>query len=214
MPATAPHADDALGPRARRSALRRREILDAASSTIARRGYAGATLAAIAEEGGVSAPRLLHHFRPKEHLLTELLAHRDEVSRGEGEDSFDAGGQALLAHLADTAAKNAREEGLTRLYAVLLGEALTEGHPARDFFHDRFEGLRTPVRDAMLEVIADPDVSEDDALEAAAAVVAVMDGLQYQHLLSPGTVDMEAVVRRTIRALLADLRRGSDSSER
>lgn len=198
--------DPSLGPRARRSALRRREILESAARTIGNRGYAGATLAVIAEDVGISAPSLLHHFRNKESLLTELIGFRDELSRDDGPTSFDEGGQALLDHLGDTAELNARDRGLTQLYAVLLGESLTEGHPAQAYFRDRFQGLRAPVRDALLSAVADPAVPAEDVLEAATAIVAVMDGVQYQFLLAPDAVDMAAVTRRTVRALLADLR--------
>lgn len=198
--------EPSLGPRARRTAQRRREILASAARTIGQRGYAGATLAAIAEDVGISAPSLLHHFRNKEALLTELIAYRDEISRGDGRTSFDEGGQAALDHLGDTAELNARDRGLTQLYAVLLGESITEGHPAQESFRARFAGLRAPVRDALLTAVADPEVSEQDVLEAATAIVAVMDGVQYQFLLDPEAVDMAAVTRRTIRALLADLR--------
>lgn len=202
-------ADASLGPRARRSALRRKEILESAARTIGQRGYAGATLAAIAEDVGISAPSLLHHFRNKESLLTELIDYRDDVSRDIGGTSFDAGGQAALDHLGDTAAANTANRGLTQLYAVLLGESITEGHPAQSYFRDRLAGLRVMVRDAILTAVADPTIAEADVLETSAAIVAVMDGVQYQFLLDPGAVDMTAVTRRTIRALLADLRSGS-----
>ncbi|SLN02440.1 Transcriptional regulator, TetR family [Brachybacterium faecium] len=207
MPSTSTDpTDPALGPRARRSALRRREILESAARTIGNRGYAGATLAAIAEDVGISAPSLLHHFRNKEALLTELISFRDELSRDDGATSFDEGGKALLDHLGDTAELNARDRGLTQLYAVLLGESITEGHPAQGHFRERFEGLRAPVRDAFLTALADPTIPEQDVLEAASAVIAVMDGVQYQFLLDPESVDMAAITRRTVRSLLADLR--------
>lgn len=201
--------DPTLGPRARRSALRRREILESAARTIGSRGYAGATLAAIAEDVGISAPSLLHHFRNKESLLTELIGFRDELSRDDGATSFDEGGRALLDHLGDTAELNARDRGLTQLYAVLLGESITEGHPAQPYFRQRFAGLRAPVRDAFLTAVADPSIPEQDVLEAATAVIAVMDGVQYQFLLDPDAVDMAAITRRTVRALLADLQAGT-----
>lgn len=203
----------ALGPRARRSALRRKEILESAARTIGRHGYAGATLAAIAEDVGISAPSLLHHFRNKESLLTELIDYRDDVSRDIGATSFDTGGQAALDHLGDTAAANAHNRGLTQLYAVLLGESLTEGHPAQSYFRDRLSGLRLLVRDAILTALADPEITEADVLEASAAMVAVMDGVQYQFLLDPDSVDMAAVTRRAIRALMADLRNGSSPGD-
>lgn len=206
MATTVTDSGETLGPRARRSALRRREILESASLEFAKRGYSGASLAEIAEAVGISAPSLLHHFKSKEQLLTDLLAYRDDISRGEGATSFDAGGQARLDHLAGTAEENARNRGLTQLYSVLLGESLTEDHPAKEFFRNRFTGLRAPLQEALLEAIADPSVSEQDVLETAAAIVAVMDGIQFQYLLDPEAVDMAAVTRRTVRALLADLR--------
>lgn len=212
--ATSDPTDASLGPRARRSALRRKEILESAARTIGRHGYAGATLASIAEDVGISAPSLLHHFRNKESLLIELIDYRDDISRRIGDTSFDSGGQAALDHLGDTASANATSRGLTQLYAVLLGESITEDHPAQSYFRSRFSGLRAMVRDAVLTAIADPDVPAEDVVEAAAAIVAVMDGVQYQFLLDPGSVDMAAVTRRTIRALLADLRAGSGGDAR
>lgn len=202
-----------LGPRAQRSARRRREILDAAARTIGERGYGGASLAAIAEDVGIAAPSLLHHFRNKEHLLTEVLAYRDDLSRSyHGQDAV-LEGAPLLEHLVDTAAENSHRRGLTQLYAVLLGESITTNHPGKDFFRDRFVGLRTMVRDAVLEAIADPAVGEADVLETASAIIAVMDGIQFQFLLEPDAVDMAGVTERTIRALLADLRAGGAGGE-
>jgi hypothetical protein len=107
-----------------------------------------------------------------------------------------------------TAGLNETRPGLTQLYAVLVGESLTQDHPARGYFADRFVWLREHVRDDILDAIADPEVSEQAVLEAATAIIAVMDGLQYQYLLEPAAVSMPDVVERTIRALLADLRAG------
>jgi AcrR family transcriptional regulator len=117
-------------------------------------------------------------------------------------------GGDLLRHLVTTAGLNETRPGLTQLYAVLVGESLTQDHPARGYFADRFVWLREHVRDDILDAIADPEVSEQAVLEAATAIIAVMDGLQYQYLLEPAAVSMPDVVERTIRALLADLRAG------
>lgn len=54
-------------------AERRAEILDAFARVLANHGYAGATIAAIAEEAGVAPGLIHHHFRGKEELLTCLL---------------------------------------------------------------------------------------------------------------------------------------------
>jgi TetR/AcrR family transcriptional repressor of bet genes len=54
-------------------AERRAEITAAFARVLARRGYAGATIAAIAEEAGVAPGLVHHHFRDKADLLDSLL---------------------------------------------------------------------------------------------------------------------------------------------
>jgi len=52
---------------------RRKELVKSFSLVLARRGYEGATIAAVAAEAGV-APGLVHHyFRSKDELLAALL---------------------------------------------------------------------------------------------------------------------------------------------
>ena len=192
--------------RAERTARRRRQILEAASIVIQQYGYSRASLADIASLVGISAPSLLHHFNSKDELLVALLDYRDDVSRSATSTSFEETGESRLAHLVETSEANSENLVLTQLYSVLLGESLTEDHPAKDFFISRFKGLRPKVAEGVAEAIGDPSVPEQDIEEVAAGIIAVMDGLQYQFLLDNSSVDMAAVTERVIRALLADLR--------
>ncbi|MBL6750681.1 MAG: TetR family transcriptional regulator [Nevskia sp.] len=59
-------------PRAERKKLR---ILDAAAEVVARRGYAGATLAEIAAEAGTQAGSIYYHFESREALIEEVMRH-------------------------------------------------------------------------------------------------------------------------------------------
>ena len=52
---------------------RRAELTAAFARVVARQGYAGATIAAIAEEAGVAPGLVHHHFRDKADLLDSLL---------------------------------------------------------------------------------------------------------------------------------------------
>jgi AcrR family transcriptional regulator len=52
---------------------RRRQILDIASGTFARKGYQGATTREIAEEAGVNEALLFRHFPSKESLYWTML---------------------------------------------------------------------------------------------------------------------------------------------
>lgn len=60
-------------------AERRVEILRAFATVMARHGYVGATIAAVAAEAGVAPGLVHHHFDSKQELLEALLA---ELTRG------------------------------------------------------------------------------------------------------------------------------------
>jgi TetR/AcrR family transcriptional repressor of bet genes len=53
---------------------RRAEITRAFARVLAREGYAGATILAVAQEANLSAGLLHHHFRDKREMLLELLS--------------------------------------------------------------------------------------------------------------------------------------------
>ncbi|MDX3580472.1 TetR family transcriptional regulator [Streptomyces europaeiscabiei] len=184
---------------------RRQEILRIAMDTFAARGYNNASLQEIADRAGVTQAGVLHYFRSKAQLLTSVLDLRDATDIEQlGPDR--PRGLAFLRHLVDTVRRNTEREGIVRLYAVLSAESVTEGHPAQDFFRDRYAGLRTMVSEALAEASELGETRPGlDVEEAATAIVAVMDGLQIQWLLAPGSVDMAASTDRVITALLADL---------
>ncbi|MER6530207.1 TetR family transcriptional regulator [Streptomyces sp. NPDC001508] len=189
---------------------RRQEILRIAVDTFAARGYNNASLQEIADRAGVTQAGVLHYFRSKAQLLTSILALRDET------DIEQLGperprGLAFLRHLVDTVRRNTEREGIVRLYAVLSAESVTEGHPAQDYFRDRYAGLRIFVTEALAEARELGEIQADSNLEDAAnAIIAVMDGLQVQWLLAPQSVDMAASTDRVINALLADLTEPGD----
>jgi AcrR family transcriptional regulator len=63
-----------VGRRREESERRRQKVLEAARRCFGRDGYAGATVARIAEEAGVSNGLLYQFFRNKDHLLEVVLA--------------------------------------------------------------------------------------------------------------------------------------------
>ncbi|WP_267896245.1 MULTISPECIES: TetR family transcriptional regulator [Streptomyces] len=188
-----------------RAQQRRQEILQIAMDTFAARGYNNASLQEIADRAGVTQAGVLHYFRSKAQLLTSVLDLRDATDIEQlGPDRPQ--GLAFLRHLVDTVRRNTEREGIVRLYAVLSAESVTEGHPAQDYFRDRYAGLRTLVAEALAEACELGETRPDlNVEEAATAIIALMDGLQIQWLLAPDSVDMAASTDRVITALLADL---------
>lgn len=186
MGTTMPYGD-AMNARVR-SEERRAEIVRAALEVIAERGYRGASLAAVAERVGLTQQGLLHYFPTKDALLVAVLQERDQ---------WDAVPDTrwrvdLLASLVEY---NAMRPGIIQTFSALLGESVTDGHPAREYFSERY----TRVRASMAEVLR---VEYGDRLpngltpeRTAPLLVAVMDGLQYQWLLDPESVDMPGAFR-------------------
>ncbi|MFD1832285.1 MULTISPECIES: TetR family transcriptional regulator C-terminal domain-containing protein [Streptomyces] len=194
-------------PRSPEARQRQQEILHIAMDTFAARGYNNASLAEIADRAGVTQAGVLHYFRSKALLLTSVLELRDrtDIARQGPERPR---GLAFLRHLVDTVRRNAEREGIVRMYAVLSAESVTDDHPAQEYFRDRYEGLRAMVAQALREACELGEAREDlDVEDSANAIIAVMDGLQVQWLLSPDSVDMAASTERVISALLADTAR-------
>ncbi|MCX4552698.1 TetR/AcrR family transcriptional regulator [Streptomyces sp. NBC_01387] len=181
---------------------KRREILDHAMAMFGEAGYRGASLRTIATRCGISHPGLLHHFPTKESLLLAVLEHRDEVD-GEWMSLGSPTGVDRLRRMADLAELNAGRRGIVELFSVLAAEATAADHPAHAYFVRRY---RTSVEGA---VLAYGQAHDAGALRpgiapevAAQQLIALMDGLQVQWLLSGCTTDMAGVLRAHVRAQL------------
>ncbi len=164
--------------------------MQAAIRLLAQRGYRGTSLAAVAAEVEMSQPGLLHHFPSKERLLLAVLEERDREDLERVADTLAGSGirQALEAVVRHN--QTARE--LVRLFTMLVGESVAEGHPAHDYFVDRYQRIRGDLVAKLRQLQADGEVREDADMEALAPLIlAVMDGLQVQWLLDPRT-DMAA----------------------
>ncbi|MFJ4711880.1 TetR/AcrR family transcriptional regulator [Streptomyces sp. NPDC088785] len=174
--------------RSARSEGRRAEILRAALEVIAERGYRGASLAAVAERVGLTQQGLLHHFPSKEALLVAVLAERDQ---------WDAvpDSRWRLDLLGSLVEYNAMRPGVVQTFSALLGESVTDGHPARAFFTERYAGVREAMTRVLRQEYGERLPGGLTPERAAPLLVAVMDGLQYQWLLDPDEVDMPEAFR-------------------
>jgi AcrR family transcriptional regulator len=178
---------DAMNARVR-SEERRAEIVRAALAVIAERGYRGASLAAVAERVGLTQQGLLHYFPTKDALLVAVLTDRDQ---------WDAVPDTrwrvdLLASLVEY---NAMRPGIIQTFSALLGESVTEGHPAREYFTRRYTRVRASMAEVLRTEYGDRLPNGLTPERTAPLLVAVMDGLQYQWLLDPESVDMPGAFR-------------------
>ncbi|MFF9427119.1 TetR/AcrR family transcriptional regulator [Streptomyces sp. NPDC014746] len=180
-----------------RSEERRADILRAALEVIAERGYRGATLGSVAERVGLTQQGLLHYFPTKEALLVAVLEERDRWDTSGGRDR-EGWRLDLLESLVEY---NAMRPGIVQTFSALLGESVTDGHPARAFFTERYAQVRANMADVLRLEFGERLPGGLTPERAAPLLTAVMDGLQYQWLLDPSAVDMPGAFRDFLRLL-------------
>ncbi|EST23972.1 TetR/AcrR family transcriptional regulator [Streptomyces roseochromogenus] len=177
-----------------RSEERRAEIVGAALEVIAERGYRGASLAAVAERVGLTQQGLLHYFPTKDALLVAVLQERDR---------WDAvpDTQWRVDLLASLVEYNAMRPAIIQTFSALLGESVTEDHPARGYFRERYARVRESMATVLRTEYGNRLPNGLTPERTAPLLVAVMDGLQYQWLLDPESVDMPGAFRDFLRLL-------------
>lgn len=148
----------------------------------------------MAERVGLTQQGLLHHFPTKEALLVAVLKERDQ---------WDAvpDTQWRVDLLTSLVEYNAMRPGIIQTFSALLGESVTEGHPAREYFTERYTGVRQTMAQALRAQFGDRLPNGLTPERTAPLLVAVMDGLQYQWLLDPESVDMPGAFRDFLRLL-------------
>lgn len=197
-------ARKSLAPRPE-TAQRREEILRAAIATFGTKGYKG-PLSDIAEQVGMTHAGVLHYFGSKSALLLEVLKFRDVEDVEDLPTRHMPGDVGLFQHLVKTAFLNAQRAGIVQAFTVLSSEAVTDGHPARSFFEERYVNLRAEVAEAFRAMCADEGVDAPDTVDrAAASILAVMDGLQIQWLLDPTAVELGPASEFAIEAIVAQV---------
>ncbi|RJL24266.1 TetR/AcrR family transcriptional regulator [Bailinhaonella thermotolerans] len=185
-----------------RSRGRREEILLAALDVFAERGFRGASLAAVAERAGLSQQGLLHYFPSKERLLIGMLDLRERI------DALrllaDGTAPPRLEQITQLAEYNAGRPGVVQAFTVLSAESVTEDHPAREYFVERYARMRERVEESLRAELGDRLPGGLSPRDAAALLLAVQDGAQLQWLLDPDEVDLPGLVAAFARLLRED----------
>jgi TetR/AcrR family transcriptional repressor of bet genes len=187
--------------------LRRTQLIEATIDVIAKRGFAGITLAEVAEAAELSAGIVNFYFKTKEELLIETLRHMAQqyqahwtaaLARAAGDPA------ARLAAMvdADFDPQIASRKGVTVWYAF-WGEARWRPEYLRvctqlsDAFFDQ-------TRELCRAIIEAGGYRDLDADAVARGLNAMIDGLWLDLLVNPKGLD-RAEAKRTCFAFLACL---------
>jgi AcrR family transcriptional regulator len=169
---------------------RREQILERASVLFAANGFGATSMREIAAACGLTPAGLSHHFVDKETLLLALVQKREQ----EQVTAFEG------MHWSDWARsverQNRENRAMTQLFAILSAEAIEQGHPAHEYFVERYRRLRERFAEFLCAQRGGTELTAEDRTNAN-VLIALWDGLQLQAMLDP-EVDMEAAFEKAI----------------
>lgn len=195
------------GQRQARGIARQDQILDAAFELFATDGVRATTIAAVAERVGLSEAGLLHHFPSKDALLLAVLSRAD-TSFPEEETwvAEPGGGLESLRRLPATARVLAERPLLTRLRAIVSAESVVHDGAARTYTTERTALIRKVFAAMLAEGIRRGEISPDvDPTAAATEIVAFTEGIQFQWMLAPDTIDLVTSYESYVSSLIPKL---------
>ena len=194
------------GTRQPRGRARRAAVLEAARRLFSSQGFKGASLAAIAQEAGLTDAGLLYHFPTKNDLLLAVIAEGDREQDETLAQVRDARGLPLLLRMAEFGADLEADPVLTALDVTLSAEHLQTGSEINAYFVGRYDRFRAMLTQAFEEARRAGDLTGDfDPGVEAANMTAVLDGLRLQWLLSDGAVSMAGGMRAYVAGVIARL---------
>ena len=189
-----------------KAALRRRQVLEAASQCFRRHGFHGCSMAQIAAGSGMSVGHIYRYFAGKDEIikaivqsnLEEVTSRFLELERAPG-DLFDA----LIAQVDDGVCKAADPER-----AALLLEVWAEAGRNREVATSVQTADRT-LRQHLGRVLrrAGPrDWTDGDVAARVEMLALIFEGVALRLAVHPDLdqAALTGVIRLTIRALFAD----------
>jgi len=166
-----------------RGRARREQLINVALAAFADEGFRGASLAAIAQEVGISEPGLLHHFPSKKDLLLGVLEFHESRGVRRMAEVARSGG-TFADKMLGIARGHEADPSFIRLFTVLAAESANSEHPAHDWFVERYRVVRGRFRDDVVREQEEGRMRADvDPDDVARLIVAVLDGLELQFLL-------------------------------
>lgn len=166
-------------PRPSNTLERRREIALALARVMARSGYDGATVAAVAREAGIAAGGVHYHFKSKAEILLDLVARVVETAQERIAARTARAGTArerllaVLDGLLDLG-EDADEEAVA-LWALIGAEAV-RNEDVRAAYGEWIERIHDVLRRSFAEACRAEGRSAAGAARTASALVALVEG--------------------------------------
>lgn len=173
----------------------RTAMLDAVTRVLARKGLAGVTVRAVAEEAGVAIGSMNYHFDGKDSLIAAAL---ERVGAQDAELVARGGPNAdPVAHLLEALARVVDDPWLEPGYLGLRLQ-LWSLAPVDPVYAEINHRAQVGYRNGLRELIADavPTLDDDELDRRAADVLIVQNGMWLTSILIPDRATIERGVRR------------------
>lgn len=195
------------GTRQPRGRARRLAVLQAARRLFAQSGFKGTSLMSVAKEAGITDAGLLYHFPTKIDLLLAVIEEGDREQDAALSRVPDASGMALIERMATFGADLQDDPVLTALDVTLSAEHLQDDSAANRYFRERYQRFRKQLAAAFSDARDQGALSrQTDPKAEAELMIAVLDGLRLQWILSEGKVSMANGMRRYVQGVLERLK--------
>ena len=173
------------------------EIVNIALELFGARGLRGTSIAAVAKASGLTDAGLLHHFRSKDELIAAVVERSAELQTEMVAELVAPGGLEALRRMGEWGEVVARTPELAAAQIVLTTEALLEGSPLRETYVHRYQAVRSLATALIREGIERGEIDPTVAPEVEAiGIVAFLDGVKLQWLLSGDEIPMAELTRQ------------------
>ena len=187
--------------------FRRRQLIEAAIESIAKRGMGDTTLAEVSKAAGLSQGIVNLHFTNKENLLNETLNHlRAEYEqhwRAALSKSTSDPEQQLAALLRSDYHPKVADIKKVAVWFAFWGEA--KSRPKyKKICQERVTDYREILEDILNRLVQDGKYQEKDVTPIADGIMAMADGLWLNMLISSGEFkrgDAEKIMMQYMRQI-------------
>ena len=159
--------------------VRRQQLIDSTIAVLARKGYAGLTVADVAKEAGLSAGIVIFHFNSKDELLAAVLGALATEYRTHWEASMNAAGPAAADRLKAMLLSDFDTDVYTRdklaAWVAFWGEI--QGRPFYDQICAGFDAERQAATETLCRQIITEGGYALDPMLAARGLESLGDGL-------------------------------------
>jgi len=170
---------------------RREAIALALARVMARSGYDGASVSAIASEAGIATGGVHYHFASKAEILVDLVERLVAVAelRIESRASEASGGRSVLVAILDglLALTEVADPAAVAGWALIGAEAV-RNQEVRELYSRWTLEVRDRLRDAYRTACREEGRSARGADRAAAALVALVEGYFAVAAGAPGVI--------------------------